>query len=702
MDAISEALARLVRRQSEVEQRLARIESALSSSPAAPIETRAALEPVPPPPPPIGEEAALPPMVVSEPPAPPPPPPILDAPPVLEPHRPPVLETQVGLTLVNRIGVITLVLGIGFFFKWAVDNEWIGRAGRVTLGVVAGLAALGVADYLWRKGQRVFAQGITGVGIAILYLAIYAAFGFYQLIPQGYAFGFMFVATLLASALALRYDAIAIAALGLLGGYLTPVLLSTGEDHPWFLFTYTLILNVGVVALVRVKGWQPLEILGVAATFILYWGWFANRFTDEKRLVATFFALVYYALFAEVTLWPLFAVSQVSAAFAIGAIWKQEVGVFFFLELVIALGGLIIADRKRSATILSVTFAAFPAVYALWYSDLHRPVPVGELFIGLTFAFLVFFIWNFWWFLVERQPPRVPDMVVLALNGAGYFGACYSILNPAYHAWLGLLAVAVAGVHLAFGMELWKRRVAEHTDLRPVLLSLGVALGFLTLAIPIQFSEYRITMAWSLEGAALTWIGARIQSRRITFGALVVLGLVAIRLGSIDSWMYADPASYSAVWNARFLTFAIAAVSCWLSAWWAAEKEIALVDYAAGHVFMLWGMSLEVIGWAERTTPPQNLLSVETVSISILFAIYAVILVSAGVASKTAVNRIAGLGLIGFVVLKLYIFDVWQLDRIYRISAFVVLGALLLMTSFLYSHFRALIESWWKNDEARS
>jgi uncharacterized membrane protein len=79
-----------------------------------------------------------------------------------------------------------------------------------------------------------------------------------------------------------------------------------------------------------------------------------------------------------------------------------------------------------------------------------------------------------------------------------------------------------------------------------------------------------------------------------------------------------------------------------------------------------------------------------------------VILVSAGVASKTAVNRIAGLGLIGFVVLKLYIFDVWQLDRIYRISAFVVLGALLLMTSFLYSHFRALIESWWKNDEAPS
>ena len=147
-------------------------------------------------------------------------------------------------------------------------------------------------------------------------------------------------------------------------------------------------------------------------------------------------------------------------------------------------------------------------------------------------------------------------------------------------------------------------------------------------------------------------------------------------------------------------TFCIASVSCWLSALWAVQKEIALVDYAAGHVFLLWGMSLEVIGWAERTTPAQNQLSVETVAISIIFAIYAVILVSIGVATRTAINRIAGLGLMGFVVVKLYIFDVWQLGRGYRISAFVALGALLLTTSFLYSHFRTMIESLWKNDEA--
>jgi len=119
-------------------------------------------------------------------------------------------------------------------------------------------------------------------------------------------------------------------------------------------------------------------------------------------------------------------------------------------------------------------------------------------------------------------------------------------------------------------------------------------------------------------------------------------------------------------------------------------------------VVLLWGLTTEVIGWAERSTLPQNLLSVETVAVSILFGIYAVILVSVGVGTRTAINRIAGLGLIGIVIVKLYLFDVWQLGRVYRISAFVALGLLLLGTSFLYSRFRRLIESLWKDDEARS
>ena len=681
MDALSDALARLVRRQNETDERLARIEAALPVPPVRLEEPRTEI-PQPPPPPPLTAPPQIEPAPLAAPPAP--------------PRR---LETQVGLTWVNRIGVITLVIGIGFFFKWAVDNEWIGPAARVGLGILVGLAALGIADYLWRKDQRIFAQGITGAGIGILYLSVYAAFGFYQLVPQAAAFLAMLLATVLAGTLAMRYNSAAIAALGLFGGYITPILLSAGEDHPWFLFGYVLVLNGGALALVRARRWPILDVLSVAATIIIFWSWFNGHFQPEKRFPATIFILLSYALFADASLLPLFLTAEISWLFAIGAVWPQSPDVFFFLELALCLGALVVADRRRSAATLAVTFAAFWTVYGLWYVDLHTPVSAGPLYTGLSCAFLLFFGWNVWWFLIKRETPRVQDMVVLALNGIAYFGAAYHLLNPGFHAWMGLLAVAVASAHLTLGAELWKRHGA---DTRPILLSLGIAVAFLTLAIPIQLNAYRITMAWSVEVAALTWIAARLRARPLLYGSVWIVAMLAIRLAAIDTWMFPDPNAYSAVANARFLTFCIAAMSGWLSAWWAGDKAVALLDYIAGHLFMLWGLSLEVIGWVERTTPSQNQLSVKTVSLSILFALYAVALVSIGVGTRTAVNRIAGLGLIGFVVLKLYVFDVWQLGRVYRISAFVALGALLLATSFLYSHFRSLIESWWRDEGAPS
>src|SRR6478609_9155828 len=148
LDIISEAIARLLKKQDEMEQRLARLETTISP-----------------------RLFAAPPAEV--PPQPPPPTPkLFEEPPAPQPKKP-ALETKVGLTVVNRIGVITLVLGVAFFFKWAVDNNWIGPAGRVILGILAGFAALAIADFLWRKGQQIFAQGVTGTGIAILFLALY-------------------------------------------------------------------------------------------------------------------------------------------------------------------------------------------------------------------------------------------------------------------------------------------------------------------------------------------------------------------------------------------------------------------------------------------------------------------------------------------------------------------------------------------------
>ncbi len=623
-----------------------------------------------------------------------------------EPGKP-KLETKVGLTIVNRIGVVTLVLGVAFFFKWAVDNNWIGPGGRVILGVLAGFAALGAADFLWRKGQQVFAQGVTGTGIAILYLSFYAAFDFYHLIPQGFVFLLMFAVTGMAIALSLRYGSQAITALGFFGGYLTPLLLSSGEDHPWFLFGYVLLLNAAALALAKIRNWRVLEALSFIATVLIYGGWLTSSFPQHKqRAVATLALFAYYILYSQAALRFLFLSAQFLAALALSFAWSNSIGGFFLFALLTAIGGLVYAEWRKSSPALSVAFASFWLSYGLWelWNWSYAGIGPFSRFLGITLAFSLFFGFLAWQIAGKRQALTVPRLSALAFNGIVYYGAAYSLLNRHHHGDLGLLAVAVAGAYLGFGAYLYRGRASANSDLRPVLLSLGMSLCFITLAIPIQFTGFTITVAWSLQAAVLTWIGMRLRSQRAIEGALLLFAFVLIRLFLIDSFMFVDARAYQLLWNKRFVTFAAAALSLFAAAYWASRlsRSIALLEYFAGQIVLLSGLTMEVVGWAERSTPPQNLLSVETIATSILFGVYAVVLVSVGVGTRTAINRIAGLGLIGLVIVKLYLFDVWQLQRIYRISAFVALGLLLIGTSFLYSRFRQLIESLWKDDKARS
>ena len=161
----------------------------------------------------------------------------------------------------------------------------------------------------------------------------------------------------------------------------------------------------------------------------------------------------------------------------------------------------------------------------------------------------------------------------------------------------------MAAVYLFFGIFLHRQAAAPDADQRPVLLALGIALSFLTLAIPIQFTGFTITIAWAIQAAALTWIACRFQSTRMMVGALVVFGLVAGRLLLFEAETLPDPLSYSLLWNTRFSTFAVSAVAMLLAAFWTAPilKPAALISYFAGNFFLLWGLCLEIVGWAARS-----------------------------------------------------------------------------------------------------
>jgi uncharacterized membrane protein len=663
MDALTEAILSIRRRMDAIERRLARLEG----------------EPAPPAPVPVVEPPPLP-VAAPEP------------EPVPEPESTRALETRVGLTWINRIGTVTVILAAAFFFKYAVDNQWIGEAGRVVLGVLAGFAMLGFGEWTWRRGHRIYAQGITATGIAILYLSFWAAFQVYHLVPQGFAFALMVATTAMAAALAIHYGALAISVLALIGGFLTPVLLSTNVDRPWALFSYLLLLDVGAMAVARAQRWRALNWLAMAGTAILYASWFQDRFNAEKQTVATVFALAYYALFALAESDLALSVSQFLANLAILAIWTAPSPTSLWLALALAAAGLAMAEWRAWPFAQVVVFGMWWAV-----ASPHDQRP-GETFAAFTIGFLLFVGWAAWRLLIKRFETRTQDFAIVAVNGAAYFGLSYYLLDPKYHAYMGLFAAALAALHLALGLRLWNSQPEDRRDARPVLLLVGVALAFLTLAAPIQFSGYSITMAWAVEAAALTWIGRRTGARRMVYVALAVFLLTLGRLYGVDSWIHVD----SLLANGRFLTFLTAVVALWLSARWIGTGAEALGPYVAGHFVLLWALALETLGWAERSTPAANLASVETVSLSILMAAYAAVLVMLGVLTRAGINRMLGLGLLAVVIAKLYLYDVWQLEKVYRIVAFSFLGVVLLATSYLYSRYRPKIESWWRDEENRS
>ena len=207
-------------------------------------------------------------------------------------------ESFIGGKLLNRIGALALIIGLGFFMKYAFDNNMISETVRVLIGFIFGFTCLGLAYRTHKKGFQIFAQGLIGAGIAILYLTVYASFNFYSLVPQWLAFLMMSCVTALSLALGIHYNSRAIGLFGWAGGFLTPIMLSTGSANEIGLFTYIALLNVGLLAIVFLKkDWQIIEPLTFTSTWIMYWAWFFKYYHESDLIITVFFISLFWLLF---------------------------------------------------------------------------------------------------------------------------------------------------------------------------------------------------------------------------------------------------------------------------------------------------------------------------------------------------------------------------------------------------------------------
>ncbi|MGI8671062.1 MAG: DUF2339 domain-containing protein, partial [Luteitalea sp.] len=206
------------------------------------------------------------------------------------------LEERIGARWLLYAGIGALVLGVSYFIKFAFDNGWVSEPLRVLIGLLAGVALLVVGQRFVRSGLAFFGHALSGGGIVVLYVAIYAALHVYDLINPTVAFAGMAGVTLVATALADRHRMQALGALAVAGGFATPMLVGGGRDAQVVLCTYMAILLAGTLALVVRHGWAGAAALAYVLTGVTWLAWSSAFYTPAAWLRTLLFLTLHLAL----------------------------------------------------------------------------------------------------------------------------------------------------------------------------------------------------------------------------------------------------------------------------------------------------------------------------------------------------------------------------------------------------------------------
>ncbi|HEX8268792.1 MAG TPA: DUF2339 domain-containing protein [Flavobacterium sp.] len=215
----------------------------------------------------------------------------------------PDLEKFIGENLINKIGVLILVLGISYFVKFAIDKDWINETARAGIGILCGALVMGFAHKLRRK-YAAFSSVLVAGAVSIFYFTIGISFHDYHLFNQTVAFILMVVITAFSCIISLSYDRKELAILSLIGGFAVPFMVSTGEGNFVVLFSYITILDIGILALAYSRKWNIVTILAYLFTVILYGSWLYQVIWTAAPPYggALAFAFVFYLIFTMIVI----------------------------------------------------------------------------------------------------------------------------------------------------------------------------------------------------------------------------------------------------------------------------------------------------------------------------------------------------------------------------------------------------------------
>ena len=638
-------------------------------------------------------------------------------------------EKFIGENLFGKIGILVFVIGVGFFVKYAIDKDWINETLRTVLGFLTGSALLVVAERLQKK-YRTFSSLLAGGAFAVFYLTVAIAFHFYHLFPQTVAFIILIVITLFMSILSVLYDRRELAIISLVGGFLAPFIVSSGDGNYMVLFTYISILNLGMFGLSIYKKWGELPVIAFVFTYLVMGLFLLTGYSTGTAIISVHlfaFATLFYFIF----LLPILSILRIEAI-------KKNRGLLLVIItnnfIYLLLGILFLRNMElafKSEGLLSLFIAIINLVLVIWlrmskkdykfliyamlglvltFVSITIPIQLDGNYITLFWAAeMVLLLW-----LYVKSKIWIYERATLVLMGLTLISYLMDVsavilsspssdtifLNSSFATslFVGLAAGAFALMMGHYRSLFSEARCLRYVPWNPVMLLTSAAILYYTFMA--EFSLHlagatRSRMMLVFTSAAILILSYAFKKRfpieQCTIPYLAGLG-VNVLIYAIN------------IWGDQWAHMSLPPV---LLRWLAAAFIIVNLYYVARQYYTIIGLKihftvyLNVLALLLWLTMARSFLwqaGVEDfdAGFSVSLSIAGFVQMALGMRLHQKVLRIISLSTFGIVLLKLILKDLWAMPTIGKIIVFIILGLILLVLSFLYQKLKGVL---FKNDE---
>jgi uncharacterized membrane protein len=455
-----------------------------------------------------------------------------------------------------KLGVIVSFFGVAFLLRYAVDQGFIVLSVEARyLAVTAVAGVLLAIGWRLRKKLPVYALSLQGGGIGMLYLTIFAAFRLHEILPAPFAFVLLLALTGFTGVLAVLQNAMMLAILGTVGGFLAPVLVSTGAGNHVALFSYYLLLNAAIVGIAWYRAWRILNVLGFAFTFGVGTFWGYEYYRPELFASTEPFLLAFFLFYQAIAI--LFAFRQPPELRGI----VDGTLVFGTPVIAFALQSQLVENTEYGLAISAITLAVFYSLVASWLQRTQGKQMrlLIESFIALGVAFATIAIplalddrwtaaaWSLEgaaliWISVKQQRllAKLAGTALLGAGGAAFikYGWSHDLGLPVLNGnFVGGMLISVASLFSARYLAADKNPIRAQSFLSAPLLLWGIGwwggTGSMEIADRVSSSSqlHIFTAFIAISVGGLAWLGRRYEwtaARRSTLAFLPILPLVAI------------------------------------------------------------------------------------------------------------------------------------------------------------------------------